>query len=138
MTKNVGRCQIVDGLKSIKMIRSFEDTHPGIGLSDCAACNGRVPVFAVSESLVEKDRQLYVDGSFDGWILKPIDFKRPSTLLVGIVNEDIRGLLSLRTWGMGTRRVVYAASIKYFLCFEGTIGPSTEFNETSRILSPVG
>lgn len=77
MTKNVGRCQIVDGLKSIKMIRSFEDTHPGIGLSDCAACNGRVPVFAVSASLVEKDRQLYVDGSFDGWILKPIDFKRP-------------------------------------------------------------
>lgn len=82
---------IVDGLKSTKMIRSFENTHPGIGLSDRAACNGRVPVFAVSASLVEKDRQLYVDGGFDGWIPKPIDFKRLSTLLIGIVNKDIRG-----------------------------------------------
>ena len=64
------------------MIRSFEKTHPAIG---------RVPIFAVSASLVEKDRQLYVDGGFDGWIPKPIDFKRLSTLLMGIVKEDIRG-----------------------------------------------
>lgn len=81
---------IVDGLKSTKMIRSFEKTHPARGFSDRAGYNGRVPVFAVSASLVEKDRQLYVDGGFDGWILKPIDFKRLSTLLVGIVKEDIR------------------------------------------------
>lgn len=82
---------IVDGLKSTKMIRSFENAHPGIDLSDRAARNGRVPVFAVSASLVEKDRQRYIDGGFDGWILKPIDFKRLSTLLMGIVKEDIRG-----------------------------------------------
>lgn len=73
------------------MIRSFEDDHPGVGLSFRAACNGRVPIFAVSASLVKKDQQLYVGGSFDGWILKPIDFKRLSTWLVGIVNEVIRG-----------------------------------------------
>ncbi|MCJ1344826.1 Light-sensor Protein kinase [Peltigera leucophlebia] len=46
---------------------------------------------AVSASLVEKDRQLYIDGGFDGWIPKPVDFKRLNTLLVGIVDKDIRG-----------------------------------------------
>lgn len=81
---------IVDGLTSTKMIRSFEKTHPASGLSDRAALNGRVPVFAVSASLIEKDRQLYIDAGFDGWILKPIDFKRLSTLLCGIVEERTR------------------------------------------------
>lgn len=81
---------IVDGLTSAKMIRSFEKTHPGNGLSDRAAFNGRVPIFAVSASLIEKDRQLYIDAGFDGWILKPIDFKRLSTLLCGIVEEHTR------------------------------------------------
>ena len=94
---------IVDGMKSPKMIRSFENTHPEISLSDRAACNGRVPVFAVSASLVEKDRQLYIDGGFDGWIPKPIDFKRLNTLLVGIVDKDIRGncLYKKGTWERG-------------------------------------
>lgn len=81
---------IVDGLTSTKMIRSSEKIHPGNGLSERAALNGRVPVFAVSASLIEKDRQLYIDAGFDGWILKPIDFKRLSTLLGGIVEEDTR------------------------------------------------
>lgn len=81
---------IVDGLTSTKMIRSFEKTNPGRGLSDRAAFNGRVPIFAVSASLIEKDRQLYIDAGFDGWILKPIDFKRLSTLLCGIVEEPTR------------------------------------------------
>lgn len=81
---------IVDGLTSTKMIRSFEKTHPGSGLSDRATLNGRVPIFAVSASLIEKDRQLYIDAGFDGWILKPIDFKRLSTLLCGIVEEHTR------------------------------------------------
>lgn len=81
---------IVDGLKSTRMIRSFEKTHLAIDFSDRAGCNGRVPVFAVSASLVERERQLYFDGGFDVWILKPIDFKRLSTLLAGIVKEDIR------------------------------------------------
>lgn len=81
---------IVDGLTSTKMIRSFEKTHPGRGLSNRATLNGRVPIFAVSASLIEKDRQLYIDAGFDGWILKPIDFKRLSTLLCGIVEEHTR------------------------------------------------
>jgi CheY-like chemotaxis protein len=47
-------------------------------------------VFAVSASLVERDRQAYINAGFDGWILKPIYFKRLSTLLGGIVDDAAR------------------------------------------------
>ena len=81
---------IVDGLTSTKMIRSYEKTHPSNILSSRAALNGRIPVFAVSASLVEKDREMYVEAGFDGWILKPVDFKRLAMLLGGIVEEKTR------------------------------------------------
>ena len=81
---------IVDGLTSTKMIRSYEKTHPNDRLSSRAALNGRVPVFAVSASLVERKLQVYVDAGFDGWIPKPIDFKRLAVLLSGIVEENTR------------------------------------------------
>jgi len=81
---------IVDGLTSTKMIRSYEKSHPTDGLSRRATLNGRVPIFAVSASLIEKERQTYVNGGFDGWILKPIDFKRLSVLLLGIVETSTR------------------------------------------------
>jgi hypothetical protein len=81
---------IVDGLTATKMIRSFEKSHPKSKLSHRATPNGRVPIFAVSASLVERERQNYIDAGFDGWILKPIDFKRLNTLLRGIVQDDTR------------------------------------------------
>ena len=61
-----------------------------IEYSGRAALNGRVPVFAVSASLVEKDRHLYVQAGFDGWILKPVDFQRLNELFTGIVEDDTR------------------------------------------------
>lgn len=81
---------IVDGLTSTKMIRSFEKSHPMVEYSGRAALNGRVPVFAVSASLVEKDRHVYVQAGFDGWILKPVDFRRLSELFTGIVEDNTR------------------------------------------------
>ena len=81
---------IVDGLTSTKMIRSYEKSHPTDSLSRRATLNGRVPIFAVSASLIENERQAYVNGGFDGWILKPIDFKRLSILLLGIVQASTR------------------------------------------------
>jgi len=81
---------IVDGLTSTKMIRSFEESHPDSILSPRELSNGRVSIFAVSASLVERDRQTYIDAGFDGWILKPIDFKRLNALLQGIVDDKIR------------------------------------------------
>lgn len=81
---------IVDGLTSTKMIRSYEKAHLDSNLSPRAAINGRVPIFAVSASLVERDRQVYINAGFDGWILKPVDFKRLNILLLGIVEDGTR------------------------------------------------
>jgi CheY-like chemotaxis protein len=75
---------IVDGLTSTKMIRSFEKSHPSHLLSKRAARNGRVPIIAVSASLLEKERQTYIDAGFDGWILKPISFDR-----CGFIGEPV-------------------------------------------------
>lgn len=49
--------------------------------------NGRIPILAVSASLSENQRQEITDVGLDGWILKPVDFKRlsrtcPSPLVV--------------------------------------------------------
>jgi len=81
---------IVDGLTSAKMIRSFEKSHPTHMLSERASLNGRTPIIAVSASLIERERQMYIDGGFDGWILKPVSFDRLNELLQGVVHEDIR------------------------------------------------
>jgi CheY-like chemotaxis protein len=81
---------IVDGLTSTKMIRSFEKTHSSHRLSRRAAANGRIPIIAVSASLVERERQIYVDAGFDAWILKPISFVRLEKLVKGIVNFSVR------------------------------------------------
>lgn len=81
---------IVDGLTSTKMIRSFEKSHPTHILSTRASLNGRVPIIAVSASLLERDREKYLDAGFDGWILKPIAFNRLSEIITGIVDKDVR------------------------------------------------
>ncbi|KAK2013867.1 hsp90-like protein [Colletotrichum eremochloae] len=81
---------IVDGLTSTKMIRAFEKAGDYDGHSPIAIHNGGIPIFAVSASLVERERDKYIDAGFDGWILKPIDFKRLNTLLLGIVDDDVR------------------------------------------------
>ena len=81
---------IVDGLTSTKMIRSYEKTHPMRRLSTRGALNGRIPIIAVSASLIERDRQTYIDAGFDGWILKPISFSRLAELLAGIVDPHVR------------------------------------------------
>jgi CheY-like chemotaxis protein len=80
---------IVDGLTSAKMIRSYEKTHSNI-YSPRAKMNGRIPIIAVSASLIEKDRQQYIDAGFDAWVLKPIPFDRLNKLLAAIVDLDIR------------------------------------------------
>jgi CheY-like chemotaxis protein len=75
---------IVDGLSSTKMIRSFERRN------DLESSPRRIPIIAVSASLVEKDKQVYVDAGFDGWILKPISFARLNELLTGIHDPSTR------------------------------------------------
>jgi CheY-like chemotaxis protein len=110
---------IVDGLTSTKMIRSFEKSHPTHLLSTRASLNGRVPIIAVSASLVEKERQNYIDAGFDGWILKPIAFNRLTDIMNGIVDFDVRrnNLYKSGNWESGgwfheTQKDVFAADTR--------------------------
>ncbi|CCX07160.1 Similar to Cyanobacterial phytochrome B; acc. no. Q9R6X3 [Pyronema omphalodes CBS 100304] len=66
---------IMDGGTSATKIRAAEEKS-----SDPSQ---RIPIFAVSASLVEPRWKEYLDLGFDGWILKPIDFKRLQILLEG-------------------------------------------------------
>ncbi|EAW20629.1 putative sensor histidine kinase/response regulator [Aspergillus fischeri NRRL 181] len=93
---------IVDGTESTRMIRQFEQEFQ-LPLSEKASKNGRVPVFAVSASLLEKDAQLYIEAGFDGWIMKPINFNRLGVLLDGLENHDIRNAATYRPghWELG-------------------------------------
>ena len=52
--------------------------------------NGRVPILAVSATLVPQMRKEMVDIGMDGWILKPIDFARLSVLLKGLLHPEDR------------------------------------------------
>ncbi|GES65035.1 sensor histidine kinase/response regulator [Aspergillus terreus] len=81
---------LVDGMSSTRMIREFERQSSSNVLSQVAQLNGRVPIFAVSASLLEKDASLYMDTGFDGWIMKPINFTRLNTVLDGLQNADAR------------------------------------------------
>ena len=86
----IPKMPIVDGLTSTKMIRSFEKANSTKALSPRASLNGRVPIIAVSATLVEKDRQNYIDAGFDAWILKPINFERLNELMTGIIDLNVR------------------------------------------------
>jgi CheY-like chemotaxis protein len=80
---------LINGPASTRLIREFEDvSRPP--LSPLATSHGRIPIFAVSASLVEQKHDEYVSGGFDGWILKPINFKQLDVLMSGIWGEDER------------------------------------------------
>ncbi|KAK6351286.1 Light-sensor Protein kinase [Orbilia javanica] len=93
---------IMDGYASTKTIRKSETEGNSDTLPDTHKLNGRIPIVAVSASLLEKERQTYIDCGFDGWILKPVDFKRLNTLMDGIVNPETR-LTCLYTPGQWER-----------------------------------
>ena len=81
---------LLDGPSSTKLIREFEATSRPL-LSSLASKNHRIPIFAVSASLVvEQKHDEYVSGGFDGWVLKPIDFKYLDTLMMAFWNDEAR------------------------------------------------
>lgn len=61
---------------------------PSQRLSQCM--NGRIPIFAISASLREEQREQMKEYGIDGWILKPVDFKRLFTILRGITDPNQR------------------------------------------------
>jgi light-regulated signal transduction histidine kinase (bacteriophytochrome)/CheY-like chemotaxis protein len=86
---------IADGMTATRMIREFESTTPD-ALSHKAQLNERIPIFAVSASLLESEKQTYIDTGFDGWVMKPINFTRLNVLLSGLCDHDARAAASYK------------------------------------------
>ncbi|KAH0535916.1 hypothetical protein FGG08_007175 [Glutinoglossum americanum] len=74
---------IVDGIAATKLIRAYERERP--------QPHPRIPILAVSASLQESHREEYIADGFDGWILKPVDFRRLEVLMRGVTEGDWRG-----------------------------------------------
>jgi len=93
---------LVDGITCTRKIREFEKAHSP-NISEYATSHGRVPIIAVSASLSEEARGNYVESGFDGWILKPIDFKRLEAILAAILDELMRESLQygIASWRNG-------------------------------------
>lgn len=83
---------LLDGNGSTKLIRQLEGSQESLKLSESATYLGRIPIFTVSASLLEDSRGDYMAGGFDGWIMKPIDFKRLNVLMKGISDKDTRDM----------------------------------------------
>jgi len=83
---------IMDGYDSSKSIRAFEESSSadGTSQSDPPPSRSRVPIIAVSASLVERERDFYIDVGFDGWILKPIPFDRLRHIMSGVSDPVAR------------------------------------------------
>lgn len=82
---------ILDGFESAEKIREWEQS-PGYVPADRLSIqlNGRIPIFAVSASLLEKQCDKLISCGMDGWILKPVDHKRLAVLLQGITDPSQR------------------------------------------------
>ncbi|KAM3087730.1 hypothetical protein ACMFMG_001806 [Clarireedia jacksonii] len=86
---------IANGLEATRMIRASEKaSSTPVPVSKRAISYGRLPIIAVSASLVESKRLEYMECGFDGWLMKPIDFKRLEDILTAVEDEKVReGLL---------------------------------------------
>jgi CheY-like chemotaxis protein len=80
---------LVDGNASTRMIRDREGQTTTM-LSPVAKKLGRTPIFAVSASLRPEDLGRFKESGFDGWLLKPIEFRRLNLLLAGAFSAEAR------------------------------------------------
>jgi CheY-like chemotaxis protein len=80
---------VMDGKQAAAAIRKYEELlDPRLALN-ARRVDNRIPIIAVSATLLESQKvELGID--FDGWMLKPIDFKRMLQILVGISEPDKR------------------------------------------------
>jgi CheY-like chemotaxis protein len=85
---------ILNGFEATVRIREME-RNGDINIDDVSEreshrLNGRIPIFVVSASLREEQRTDMKNMGLDGWVLKPINFKRLVALLSGISNLSER------------------------------------------------
>ena len=81
---------ILNGQDACAEIRHFESTGEFADRPATHVLNGRIPIFAVSATLTESMKDDMQELGMDGWILKPIDFARMSSLLKGLTHLSKR------------------------------------------------
>jgi CheY-like chemotaxis protein len=83
---------ILNGFQATERVRELEGKGPLEGQSHRQAVqlSGRIPIFAVSATLKEDMRDRMVGYGLDGWVLKPVDFKRLNILMEGITDTEQR------------------------------------------------
>jgi CheY-like chemotaxis protein len=96
------RMPILNGFQATERVREIEGKVAAEGQPEShrqsIQLNGRIPIFAVSATLKEEIRERMVGYGLDGWVLKPVDFKRLSRLLEGITETETR---VKDLWAMG-------------------------------------
>lgn len=91
---------ILNGFEATQRIRHLEATKlPKTDRLAHLLNGGRIPIFAVSASLVERQRGELEQIGIDGWFLKPIDFGRLYTILRGITDPAQRSRDEYRVGG---------------------------------------
>ena len=81
---------LLNGYEATERIRALEHDSKTICDRLSQKLNGRIPIFAVSASLREAQREEMYSLGIDGWILKPIDFKRLRVILRGVTDTTQR------------------------------------------------
>lgn len=81
---------IVDGITATKTIREIELGAGKGSTKDESDRSNRIPIFAVSASIVESEVSSYIGSGFDGWIMKPINFARLKIILEGVLDPKAR------------------------------------------------
>ncbi|KAM0747420.1 hypothetical protein T439DRAFT_329151 [Meredithblackwellia eburnea MCA 4105] len=78
------------GIRELEAALKLPSPEAGAPLS--IVLNGRIPILAVSASLRERQRSQLQQSFIDGWLLKPVDFQRLSTLMRGALDTYQRNL----------------------------------------------
>ncbi|KUJ09902.1 uncharacterized protein LY89DRAFT_760652 [Mollisia scopiformis] len=84
---------LVDGALSARMIRFWEkesQLRPPSDGREVQSPKQRVPIIAVASEIDNDSRFEYIQSGFDGWALKPLDFRRLDLMLQGVKDAGMR------------------------------------------------
>ena len=85
---------VLSGIDATQKIRSYEkELCRGLSLSPSEARYRRIAIIAVSASLSEQFVDEYISAGFDGWVMKPIDYKRLEVIMTAVKDEQLKRLL---------------------------------------------
>ncbi|EJD55415.1 hypothetical protein AURDEDRAFT_94266 [Auricularia subglabra TFB-10046 SS5] len=89
---------LMNGYDATKRIREIEHEQSARSprldepLTLSRMLEGRIPVVAVSASLKERERDVLLEFGIDGWLLKPVNYKRVGDIIRGIHDRNQRAL----------------------------------------------